>query len=630
MSANTRMFQTHNNLILLGLIAMAMNSFCAAAVEIPDYVLRENLYGPKLDNNLFGNEFGSVPGLVYGDSKEPYTDKIWAYNDRCNEMFEETSQKFSKARHLATVNYYPTTLDFQQFRNHDLIPENKKLYSFGNRLRKGHPAPGFNNEGQQVMHGTCEFSTPEGGTWTSERIGPFYSTGGYDWWQVGWADLFGLKKKLKGHPGGIYVDANTIAVTDKEGNPFDYPPIHIHHIHVLGQPGVRPRKGEYFCGINAPKPCYNWSHFFEWHGDYNCRWDMGGTDCLYESYPDGTAKHTFFPLDVEGEINDVRARGSPPLEWYFQVGMHWRYADEYERMKIDTPDILSVAFMSPMGRVDLNNQQTYVQTIPVPIDYDNMVWANWKMPASGELIRNKIHSHMTSFYKMILVSGDVARVLDKTYASPFYRAWETFDVSSHGYNSSQAMFLDVYNKITRDDQLELICISETDLVEVNNHLYDRKPITRCRHWNFQKGDDMFFLGWNVKKSFPFTLDETATFDGIIKKRTVPQHFAQFIIYKEPGRGNGRLTTFVGHRELDAAKMSWKEWNSKPPERRMITFEDELTGFEWQAVTWTQWWHPEMSLFSITLITIIVGIIYFCLPVLVAITPLYIWLKSKHE
>ena len=195
MSANTRMLRTRNNLILLGLTVMAMNSFCAAAVEIPDYVLRENLYGPKLDNNLFGNEFGSVPGLVYGDRKEPYTDKIWAYNDRCNEMFEETSRRFSKAKDLATVNYYPTTLDFQQFRNHDLIPENKKLYSFGNRLRNGHPAPGFNNEGQQVMHGSCEFSTPEGGTWTSERIGPFYSTGGYDWWQLGWADIFGLKEK---------------------------------------------------------------------------------------------------------------------------------------------------------------------------------------------------------------------------------------------------------------------------------------------------------------------------------------------------------------------------------------------------------------------------------------------------
>ena len=207
---NSRMFtkirnlRLNNNLkfnLVLGLIASTgVNSFCAAAAaEIPDYVLRENLYGPKLDDNEFGDEFGSVPGVTYRNPKGPFEDVIWSYNDRCEEMFEQSSQRFSKARNLATVNYYPTTLDFQQFRNHDLIPENRKHYSWGNKLAKGHAAPGFNNEGHAVSHGTCEFKTPEGSTWSSERIGPFYSTGGYDWWQVAWADIFGLKEKLE-HP----------------------------------------------------------------------------------------------------------------------------------------------------------------------------------------------------------------------------------------------------------------------------------------------------------------------------------------------------------------------------------------------------------------------------------------------
>ena len=93
---------------------------------------------------------------------------------------------------------------------------------------------------------------------------------------------------------------------------------------------------------------------------------MGGTDCLYESYPDGTAKHTFFPLDVEGEINDVRARGSPPLEWYFQVGMHWRYADEYERISLNYKgeiflEITSRSFDVAVKKGDCLNQLRLVK-----------------------------------------------------------------------------------------------------------------------------------------------------------------------------------------------------------------------------------------------------------------------------
>ena len=84
------------------------------------------------------------------------------------------------------------------------------------------------------------------------------------------------------------------------------------------------------------------------------------------------------------------------------------------------------------------------------------------MPFNGDLVRNKVHSHMTSFYKMILVAGDVSRVLDKTYETD--KPWDMQGVRDHGYNSSKSMFADLYNKIASDKELQRLKQAETLLL----------------------------------------------------------------------------------------------------------------------------------------------------------------------
>jgi hypothetical protein len=55
------------------------------------------------------------------------------------------------------------------------------------------------------------------------------------------------------------------------------------------------------------------------HGDSECLAAQGGTDCLLQDAGPHFAHILDAPLWVNAEVNDVRAAGSPPLDWYFEV-----------------------------------------------------------------------------------------------------------------------------------------------------------------------------------------------------------------------------------------------------------------------------------------------------------------------
>ncbi|KAH8055324.1 hypothetical protein JL722_8225 [Aureococcus anophagefferens] len=558
---------------------------CVAAAPRPLPAPIDRMVTPSLDDAIYGDMHGVVPGVAYGNGGEPHASEAEMHrlNDECQRQFAETAVPFATAKRLATANYYETTSDFQGFRNHDLLPENEDQYSWGNRLRRGVPlTAGDPNEDVTIAFGTCEVEDVDGGgTWASERVGPFYSSGGYDWWQLGWADALALTDKLKG--GGVYIEANSIVVTDGAGAVLGYPPIHVHHVHLAFAPGVRPRLGEYYCGLGASKPCYNAS----WHGDYECRSDRGGVACLHETWPLGSAKFAGEPVDLEGEINDVRARGSPPLEWYFQTGIRWRHGRDFA----DAPQVLSSFITGVPGRTDRNNQQTFVRTFPAPIDYDSMAWSNVKIPFNGRLVRNKVHSHMTAFYKLLWVAGDVTRVLDGRYAPS--SAWRALDVRDFGFADAPAMFDDFYAKINADDALDLVCLAESDLEDVGGRWYDRRPKARCRAWEFRVGDDAFTLGWNVRKRFPLTLDETADFDGVIVSRTVPQHFGQMLTYLPAGP----------------------------------TCEEGFSEFFHQLISWTIYERPDMPDALVRAAGVALALVYFGGPAVCVAVPA--WLAARR-
>ena len=177
---------------------------------------------------------------------------------------------------------------------------------------------------------SCKIPQEDGGSWHVQRVGPFVSTGGYDWWQIGWSDAGMLSDALRQHPEGVDVVGYALTPVTEDGTRIGHPPVHIHHIHFVAQQGVRPRnimRGLCVSSAGATlthmdsllkeKNCYNASLFLEQHGDYQCRPEEDGIECLTAG--DHNPRRIRQVLDVEGELNDVRPFDSPPLRWYYQV-----------------------------------------------------------------------------------------------------------------------------------------------------------------------------------------------------------------------------------------------------------------------------------------------------------------------
>lgn len=490
----------------------------------------------------FGDRFGYVPSV----RTKVYSDEYMQIRGECLQSSSESI--FSTVKNQATVNFYPTTKDFQDFNNYDLIPELTNNYKDARLRHKG--SYGTNNEGIEITFQHCDLSVQGDYTWTVERIGPFISTGGYDWWQIGWEDVFGFEHVLQKHQHGIVADRNVIVPVDSDGNLLGNPPIHVHHIHVSPSPGVRPRNSDVHCGLR-PRPCYNGSWLMEWHGDYQCREEDGGVLCMLESLPEGYGKTIEKTWDIEGELNDVRRRGSEKMEFYLETAIRWRPRNLVNDLKVWS----QLTNHGVPNRYDTNNQQTYVGTFPSPMAYDSFAWATYIFPGAGKLIRGKAHVHAQYFYKMLWVGGDISRIIDESYLVPALQPWIATDVRKHGFTTSSEMSDDFKERIDADSHLTLICLVTNDLEVIGSMSYDRMPRTNCREYFFTKDEPYFVVGWNVKKSYPLTLDEKPDFNGIIVPGTLPQHFGLHFWYEDSMRDSTRVVYAVPRRTLKYSRWS---------------------------------------------------------------------------
>jgi hypothetical protein len=303
-------------------------------------------------------EFKDTFGVSNPKYLPVYDDSAWDEILACKEF---TSEKLSDVVD-GTANFYGSTKSFSEFQGIDLIPENKEKYlrapitgkMYYDKLNYN-DARGITKE--LVLRSCSVASKEDGWTWNIQQVGPFESHGNYDWWQIGWHDMGKLKPVLEKHPQGIIIDKHImVPVEDGTRKRLGHPPIHIHHIHVCADrygKSVRPRHGF---------KSYNVSLAVEQHGDYQCIEEEGGLDCLAEQNPRNTGRLVTTPLDLEGELNDVRAPRSEKLVWWYEVAVRW------------TPDVksfppdkqISMQFIVGPGRLNLFDQSSYVVTFPTP------------------------------------------------------------------------------------------------------------------------------------------------------------------------------------------------------------------------------------------------------------------------
>ena len=95
-----------------------------------------------------------------------------------------------------------------------------------------------------------------------QRVGPFSSRGGYDWWQLEWHDAGLLSSALREHRDGLLVTAHSIVPVDDAGARLGHPPLHVHHVHAMEGDGEGAR-------VRAATP-FSPRLFAEQHGDYQC------------------------------------------------------------------------------------------------------------------------------------------------------------------------------------------------------------------------------------------------------------------------------------------------------------------------------------------------------------------------
>jgi len=200
-------------------------------------------------------------------------------NEKCD--FNSDTIPLYKSGKYATVIHYPSTSDFNVFKGIDLVPENRAYYAKGSEYAK---LLNFRTKVEEkiddlMMHKcTIEHDDRKGG-WIVQRIGPFTSRGGYDWWQFGWSNVGQFHELLKSFPDGIDIVNSIITPVHENGTRLGLPPIHVHHIHVVAQNSVRPRNtlrpicvgssglsGSFFKWLAIDQNCYNASLFFEQHG----------------------------------------------------------------------------------------------------------------------------------------------------------------------------------------------------------------------------------------------------------------------------------------------------------------------------------------------------------------------------
>lgn len=152
----------------------------------------------------------------------------------------------------------------------------------------------------------------EGTHWITTEIGPFTSTGGYDWWDMRWNDAGKLSLWLQRH-GVLPISQFMESAVDSNRRALELPPLHLHHSHTTP-------------GNDRAADALSW--FFRGSGDQLCSDATGGGIACQGEVLDPYVKRLDQPLSAWAVFNDVRPRGSQPLTWWYQLSLLVKVGDQ--------------------------------------------------------------------------------------------------------------------------------------------------------------------------------------------------------------------------------------------------------------------------------------------------------------
>jgi hypothetical protein len=350
----------------------------------------------------------------------------------------------------------------------------------------------------RLQYGTC-VAHEEGGTWYTQRLGAFRSTGGDDWWRMSW-----LMENLAGKET-MGFGAHVFGVFDDNNKLLPNPPIHMHHIHV------NPVSNDVY-SISQERW---WNlRLLEHHGDWQF---LDSMDSIGQDYH-GQVKWLQGELpSVNAECNDLRPAGSPPLSWFVQ---------------------LSVLLVSPeqaTGRA-LSVQKTH-NPFPVPTcamnfgcsvatffhdtRVDSWLYYEGSFHHAGTLVGAVLHSHQPTHQRSLIYGGlhfEELRHFGKQAHSSV-----PIVTTSTGFADNRAFERHLVEVVFAGQPP--ICQANGSLVLIDGKVYDRAAEPECTPWQFQADE-----GYTSISFFGPTAFGVAQTPEVLPDHTFSNHLVWFFTY----------------------------------------------------------------------------------------------------
>lgn len=451
-----------------------------------------------------------------------------------------------------------------------------------------------NADGKLEM-GECVVQESPSVSWHTSRVGPFRSTGGYDFWMLSHRGYRTVERLLDGRLPGerLGITAHVTGPVSSDGKFIGLPPLHNHHTHIaadkgLGWETLGPTalvncflRGEY---------CFNGISLVQHHGDYQNKAADGGTESFGQQYGP-YAKMFEDPLRITMMVNDVRPSASTPLVWWFQTAFRVQLINsttEHEHMPVAIHSALqSFATTLPSGLI---NQFT---TVEVPMDQDSVVYYTGRMPFGGELVSVDWHAHMLVTQGGLFAATSPDQ-LGLTAARQEAKTKHTYDpiiTSMTGYADNRAFLQYMMDELNRTERSldAVVCRFEGNMEEVtltsptgaaHPVKFDRIATSVClRDWKFAAGEQFTAVGFCGPLPSPAADKASNTDMGVVIGKTYPNHLSVFFYFVSEDWKSHSTVQFYSQ-QLDAVDIVLSRrdlirsgWMGGSPASPLTLFED---------------------------------------------------------
>lgn len=384
--------------------------------------------------------------------------------------------------------------------------------------------------------GECVVDAPSGGTWHTQRVGPFLSTGGFDWWHMYYRDFATTSMVLNDLSDGTHagITAHVTGPVNMGGDFIPLPPLHNHHVRIVPGLGFLHGAGE----VSLLPASLLWgghgndgSYLVAQLGDDQCIAEEGGTDCFGRDYQ-SHVKFFSESLSIEVIVNDARPAGSAPLVWWYQAALRIEVVREREA-GARLPLSLHV-LLQPTSLADAT-----FQTMDVPADRDSFAFFTGRMPFAGTLSGVDWHSHQVKFQSSFMVAAAPRDLgLESAGFQPRH-VYEPIITSEAGFHNNTVLRQHMLDQLAlassrglTSGSLVVDAFGRTE--SVGGARFDRMAYTSFSPWAFSQDDQFTIVGFSGPlepllgpvSSGPAFAGMAGSTSGAI----FPQHYVAYFFY----------------------------------------------------------------------------------------------------